>query len=63
MIATILSALKLILDLAAYSALIILVYVFIYVRRGNTITLQYIEEDDEDDDNYIDNTIDSNEEN
>ena len=62
MISSILSVLKVILDLAAYSALIILVYVFIYVRSGHSITLQYIE-DDEDDDNYIDNTTDSNEEN
>lgn len=57
MITSILSVLKVILDLAAYSALIILVYVFIYVRRGNTITLQYVEDDDEIDEE------DSNEEN
>lgn len=58
MLSSILSVLKVILDLAAYSALIILVYTFIYVRRGNTITLQYIEDDDE-----IDEEEDSNEEN
>jgi len=57
MLSSILSVLKVILDLAAYSALIILVYTFIYVRRGNTITLQYVEDDDEIDDE------DSNEEN
>lgn len=48
MLSSIFLVVKTIFDIAAYSSLIILVYVFIYVRRGNTITLKYVEDDDYD---------------
>lgn len=50
MLSSIFSVVKTIFDIAAYSSLIILIYAFIYVRRGNTITLQYVEDDDYDND-------------
>lgn len=52
MISSILPALKLILDIAAYSALVILISIFIYVRSGHSIMIKYIEKGDEEDEEY-----------
>lgn len=51
MIASILSFIKVILNIAAYTSLAILVSVFIYVRSGHSIMIKYVEEDEEDDEN------------
>lgn len=45
--------LKTIIDLAAYSALIIMIFAFIYVRRGGVIQLGYYEDDEDDDEQQI----------
>ena len=55
--------LKTIVDLAAYSALIIMIYVFIYVRRGGVIQIGYYEDDDDDDDEQQINEDENNEAN
>jgi len=48
MIASILSFIKVILNIAAYTSLAILISVFIYVRSGHSIMIKYVEEDEDD---------------
>ena len=52
MLASILSFIKVILNIAAYTSLAILISVFIYVRSGHSIMIKYIEEGDEEDEEY-----------